>query len=85
MTITLSQSDKVIFFDSVRRQRYKRDTQHYGLMKKWKILKNKPDGLRKERQARFTYELLGKKVKRKPTGQDFEVSEPDAVTGETIW
>ena len=54
-------------------------------MKKWKILKNQPDGLRKERQARFTYELLGKKVKRKPTGQDFECTEQDPVTGETIW
>ena len=54
-------------------------------MKKWKILKNQPDGLRKERQARFTYELLGKKVKRKPTGQDFECTEPDPVTGETVW
>ena len=55
------------------------------VMKKSNIRKNYADGTRKEQQARFTFELIGKKVKRKPIGRDFEVSEYDPVTGEKIW
>ena len=54
-------------------------------MKKNNIRKNYADGTRKEQQARFIHELRGKKVKRKPIGRDFEVSEYDPVTGEKIW
>ncbi len=54
-------------------------------MGKNNIRKNYADGTRKEQQARFTFELIGKKVKRKPIGRDFEVSEYDPVTGEKNW
>ena len=55
------------------------------VMKKSNIRKNHADGTRKEQQARFIHELRGKKVKRKPIGRDFEVSEYNPVTGEKIW
>ena len=54
-------------------------------MKKSDIRKNHADGTRKEQQARFIHELRGKKVRRRPTGRDFEVSEYNPVTGEKIW
>ena len=55
------------------------------VMKKSNIRKNHADVTRKEQQARFTYELRGKKVRRRPKGQDFEVSEYNPVTGKKIW
>ena len=54
-------------------------------MKKNTIRKNQIDGNRKQEQAVFGYELIGKKVRRKPIGRDYAVEEFDPVAGEKIW
>ena len=52
--------------------------------KKSTIKKNKKDGARKEKQTKFMLELQGKKVTRKPHGQDFISTDHDPVTGKQI-